>query len=249
MGSPSHEQGRREDEGPVHEVTIATPFAIGVYEVTVGEFRQFVDETGHSVASLCLTGNRTDRGWRNLRFGQGGRHPMACVDWDDVQAYTAWLSQETGEEYRLPSESEWEYAARAGTSAAWPWGRDESDQCRYANGADASAKERYSDLTVASCRDWHADAAPVGSFGANGWGLHDMQGNVWELTEDCWNDSYAGAPSDGSAWEYGDCRRHVLRGGSWFGSPPYLRAAERFWVATGNRDVTYGFRVARTLAP
>ena len=250
MGSPSYEQGRREYEGPVHEVTIAAPFAIGVYEVTVAEFGQFVDETGYSVASSCLTyegaGFHTDRSWRNPSFGQGGRHPVTCVSWNDAQAYAAWLSQETGEEYRLPSESEWEYVARAGTSTPRPWVEGEAGQCRHANGADASD---YSVLTVESCRDGHAHTAPVGSFAASGWGLHDMLGNVWEWTEDCWNDSYGGAPLDGSAWEHGYCGRRVLRGGSWYDSPSDLRAADRVWDSAGNRYFDYGFRVARTLVP
>ena len=250
MGSPSYEQGRREYEGPVHEVTIAAPFAIGVYEVTVAEFGQFVDETGYSVASSCLTyegaGFHADRSWRNPSFGQGRRHPVTCVSWNDAQAYAAWLSQETGEEYRLPSESEWEYVARAGTSTPQPWVEGEAGQCRHANGADASD---YSALTVESCRDGHAHTAPVGSFAASGWGLHDMLGNVWEWTEDCWNDSYGGAPLDGSAWEHGYCGRRVLRGGSWYDSPSDLRAADRVWDSAGNRYFDYGFRVARTLVP
>ena len=257
MGSPSYEQGRQDHEGPVHEVTIAAPFAIGRYEVTVAEFGRFVDETGYSAANSCYAyeggkwESRAGRGWRNPGFGQSGRHPVACVNWNDAQAYAAWLSRETGEKYRLPSESEWEYAARAGTATARYWGEGESGQCRHANGADASVKERYSDLnwTVASCRDGHVHTAPVGSFAANGWGLHDMLGNVWEWTEDCWNGSYAGAPSDGSAWEYGECARRVLRGGSWSSGPSYLRAAYRSRSATGDRGSISGFRVARTLAP
>ena len=255
MGSPSYEQGRHDDEGPVHEVVIAAPFAIGVYEVTVAEFRRFVDETGYSAGSSCWTyedgevKDRADRGWRNPGFGQSGRHPVACVSWNDAQAYATWLSQETGEEYRLPSESEWEYAARAGTATARPWEEGESGQCRHANGADASAKDRYSSWSGSvACRDGHVHTAPVGSFAANGWGLHDMLGNVWEWTEDCWNDSYAGAPSDGSVWEYGNCAGRVLRGGSWGSGPSDLRAASRGWGTTGNRNDYLGFRVARTLA-
>ena len=255
MGSPSYEQRRGEDEGPVREVTIAAPFAIGRHEVTVAEFGRFVDETGYSAGSSCRTyesgewESRAGRGWRNPGFGQSGRHPVACVNWNDAQAYAAWLSRETGEQYRLPSESEWEYAARAGTATARYWGEGESGQCRHANGADASAKESYSGWTVASCRDGHVHTAPAGSFAANGWGLHDMLGNVWEWTEDCWNGSYAGAPSDGSAWKYGDCAKRVLRGGSWFNVPSGLRAANRFRNTTGLRSIYYGFRVARTLAP
>ena len=254
MGSPSYEQRRQEDEGPVHEVTIA-PFAIGRHEVTVAGFERFVDATGYSAGNSCETfeggEERAGRGWRNPGFGQSGRHPVACVNWNDAQAYVEWLSRETGEEYRLPSESEWEYAARAGTVTAWHWG-DESGQCRYANGLDASMEERYpgwDEYLGAACHDGHAHTAPVGSFAANGWGLHDMLGNVWEWTEDCWNGSYAGAPSNGSAWEDGDCAVRVLRGGSWFNSPSVLRAAVRSGNTSGYRINLFGFRVARTLAP
>ena len=262
MGSPSYEEGRHEDEGPVHEVTIAAPFAIGRHEVTAAEFGRFVDETGYSAGNSCsIIGtdewgylewkSRAGRGWRNPGFDQSGRHPAVCVNWNDAQAYVAWLSRETGEKYRLPSESEWEYAARAGTATARYWGEGESGQCRHANGGDASVKERYADWrwTVASCRDGHVHTAPAGSFAANGWGLHDMLGNVWEWTEDCWNGSYAGAPSDGSAWEYGDCNERVLRGGSWSNLPSILRAAYRSGSTTGSRNIYSGFRVARTLAP
>ena len=250
MGSPWYERGRQEDEGPAHEVTIAVPFAIGVYEVTVAEFGRFVEETGYSRSSCITYDGGADRGWRNPGLRESRRHPVACVSWNDAQAYATWLSRQTGEEYRLPSESEWEYVARAGTRTARPWGEGESGQCRHANGADASAKESYSLVRVAaSCRDGHVRTAWVGSFGANGWGLHDMLGNVWEWTEDCWNDSYAGAPSDGSAWEFGNCARRVLRGGSWFSSPSVLRAAGRYRVSSGVRFDVNGFRVARTLAP
>ena len=259
MGSPSYKQGQ-DEEGPVHGVIISAPFAIGRHEVTVAEFGRFVDATGHSAESSCDTYEddeweyRAGRSWRNPGFAQSARFPVVCVSWDDAQAYVAWLSRETGKEYRLPSESEWEYAARAGTATARYWGEGESGQCRHANGADASVTEHYSDsdwnLIVASCRDEHVHTAPVGSFAANDWGLQDMLGNVWEWTEDCWNDSYAGAPSDGSAWEYGDCARRVLRGSSWFNLPEHLRAAHRGWgSAAADRGGDSGFRVARTLAP
>ena len=255
MGSPFYEQGRTENEGPVHEVTIAVPFAIGVYEVTVAEFGRFVDETGYSAENWCSTfeggvAARADRSWRSPGFGQGGRHPVVCVSWNDAQAYAAWVSRETGEEYRLPSESEGEYAARAGTATARYWGEGESGQCRHANSGDASLKERHSDWfwPVASCRDGHVHTAPVGSFAANGWELHDVLGNVSEWTGDCWNGGYGNEPSDGSAWEYGDCERRVLRGGSWSDEPRLLRSADRSGYSTGNRVSDLGFRVARTLA-
>ena len=228
MGSPLWEGGRRKNEGPVHEVTIAVPFAIGLYEVTVAEFGWFVDETGYSAGNA----------WRYPGFGQSERHPVVNVSWDDAQAYVAWLSWEIGEEYGLPSASEWEYAARAGTATARYWGKSESGQCRHANGADDKV----------ACRDGFGRTAPVGSFAANDWGLHDMLGNVSEWTEDCWSDSYAGAPSDGSAWEQGHCSVRVARGGSWFNSPSILRAANRSRVTSGFRNFIVGFRVTRTLA-
>ena len=255
MGSPHYAEERQENEGPWHDVTIAAPFAIGVYEVTVAEFRRFVGETGYSAASSCYTheggesADRTDRSWWNSGFSQGERHPVVCVSWNDVQAYAVWLSRKTGEKYRLLSESEWEYAARAGTETARYWGQRGWAQCRYANGADRSLEERYSGWRGASCRDGHVHTAPVGSFGANGWGLHDVLGNVWEWTEDCWNDSYGNAPSDGSAWEYGDCEWRVLRGGSWLHGPLSLRAAHRESFSTSVGFYNIGFRVARTLAP
>ena len=256
MGSPAAEQGRLDTEGPVREVTIPAAFAIGRHEVTVAEFRRFVDDTGYTAGNWCRTyagewESAFGRGWRNPGFEQGGRFPVVCVNWRDAETYAAWLSRRTGEEYRLPSESEWEYAARAGTVTARYWGEDESGQCRHANGGDASTKERYPDWpwTVASCRDGHVHPAPVGSFAANGWGLHDVLGNVWEWTADCWNDGYEGAPSDGTAWMEGDCAKRVLRGGSWDFIPSSLRAASRIRSPAGTREDVNGFRVARTLAP
>ena len=251
MGSPPSEQGRHEAEGPVHEVTIAAPFAIGRYEVTVAEFGRFVDETGHSERNSCWSHEGTVD-WRSPGFGQSGRHPVVCVSWNDAQSYAAWLSRETGEDYRLPSESEWEYAARAGIALARYWGEAEAGQCRHANGADATVKERYSDWwrwPVVSCRDGHVHTAPVGTYAPNRWRLHDMLGNVWEWTGDCWNNNYTGAPVDGSAWESGYCDIRVKRGGSWSHVPRHLRAADRNGYETVKRNYYVGFRVARTIAP
>ena len=255
MGSPSTEVGRDDDEGPVHQVVIGEPFAVGVKEVTRGEYMRFVRVTGHSAGDSCWTyedGEWKDRGGRNWEdpgFGQMDGHPVVCVNWEDAKGYVEWLSRETGEEYRLLSEAEWEYVARGGSGRAWYWGED--GQCGYANGADRALKGRYSDWKweVASCNDGHVHTAPVGSFASNGFGLYDVLGNVWEWVEDCWKESYAGAPSDGRAWESGNCGRRVLRGGSWDDVPWYLRSASRGRDATGNRYDDFGFRVARTLTP
>ena len=245
MGSPPGEKGRDDDEGPVHRVTIDKPFAVGVYEVTRGEWSRFVSSTGHSTGDSCRTyesgewKERTGRGWSNPGFSQGDGHPIVCVSWEDARAYVEWLSGETGAEYRLLSESEWEYVARGGSTTSRYWGGSESGQCSHANGADRLAKRSYSDWTVASCDDGYVHTAPVGSFRANGFGLHDVSGNVWEWVEDCWHDSYRGAPSDGSArTSGGDCGKRVLRGGSWLSTPRLLRSAYRYRGTTGNRDTT-----------
>ena len=255
MGSPSSEEGRYDREGPVHRVTMGERFAVGVREVTRGEYRRFVRATGHSAGYSCWTyedGEWKYRGgwnWEDPGYEQTDGHPVVCVSWEDAKAYVGWLSRETGEEYRLLSEAEWEYVARAGSKGARYWGGSEAGQCGHANGADKEAKKRYGNWRVVSCNDGRVHTAPVGSYGANGFGLHDVLGNVWEWVEDCWNGSYAGAPSDGSAWETGNCGRRVLRGGSWIDGPGVLRSASRYRDTTGDRRSDIGFRVARTLTP
>ena len=174
-------------------------------------------------------------------FSQGKRHPVVCVNWNDAKAYVRWLSRETGEDYRLLSESEWEYVARAGTTGP------------FHTGATISTKQANYDgnHTYGSGRKgrYRKKTTPVGKFPANAFNLHDVHGNVWEWVEDCWNGSYEGAPEDGSAWESGDCSRRVLRGGSWFFTPRDLRSAHRGWGTTDYRSSRAGFRIARTLTP
>ena len=282
MGSPSYEEGRDDDEGPLREVEFTVPFAIGVYEVTVGEFKRFVQASGSSAGETCHEGGKLveGRSWRDPGFRQDDSHPVVCVSWDDAQAYVRWLSAKTGKRYRLPSESEWEYAARAGTQNSRPWGDDDSGQCRHANSVDGdfersfadSSKEPCADSNVscafwqmlrrqareaAQCDDGHAHTAPVGRYEANKWGLHDVLGNVFEWTEDCLNDSYAGAPRDGSAWRTGKCSKKALRGGGWAVASTHrgwprafgLRFAERSGGETDYSMNFGGFRVVRTLAP
>ena len=215
MGSPSYETGREEDEGPVHQVTIGQAFAVGKYEVTVGEYRRFVETTGYEGESGCyvLTEGKwkkeSERTWRNPGYRQSERDPVVCVSWRDAHAYAEWLSRQTGKTYRLLSEAEWEYVARAGTTTARYWGERETGQCRYVNGADSRTDFDWR----IGCDDGYARTAPVGSYQQNGFGLYDVLGNAWEWVQDCGNESYAGAPSDGRAWERGDCGRRVLRGG------------------------------------
>ena len=239
MGSPSSEEGRFDNEGPRRRVRVER-FALGRYEVTQAEYRVFEAATEH-YGGRCYA-------WVDRDFPRTDEHPDVCVSWDDAQAYVRWLSGATGRSYRLPSEAEWEYAARAGTSTSRYWGDGESAQCVHANGADASAKRRFARLAAASCDDGQVFTAPVGTFGANRFGLSDMLGNVWEWVEDCWHDHYGGAPSDGRAWtDGGYCRRRVLRGGSWDHDPWDLRAATRYELVAEDRNDDLGFRVARTL--
>ena len=217
MGSPESEKGRDDDEGPVRQVTIEYRFAVGVYEVTFEEWDACERDSG------CGGYWPDDEGW-----GRGSR-PVINVSWEDARAYVDWLSRKTGEAYRLLSEAEWEYVARAGTTGPYHFGRSLSpSQANYG--------------------DDRGGTVSVGSYSANGFGLHDVHGNVWEWVEDCWNGSYYGVPSDGSAWTSGDCSTRVLRGGSWSYDPGGLRAANRGGNDSGDRLNVSGFRVARTLA-
>lgn len=236
MGSPASEEERFEFEGPLRDVNIATPFAVGVYEVTFEEW------------NACYQGGVCRRNMPNERE-EGDRHPVIDVSWADTQEYVEWLSRETGEEYRLLSEAEWEYAARAGTATARHWGESSSSQCDYANGNTKAAdgKQAVDDPTPEPCCDVYVATAPVGQFRSNAWGLYDMLGNVSEWTEDCWNESYLGAPSDGSAWRDGDCSERVFRGGAWGHRPRLLRSAFRFHDQIKHRNNGVGFRVARAI--
>lgn len=262
MGSPESEKDRRNDEGPQHRVTIGKPFAVGKFHVTVDQFAAFVAETGYDVGSKCRTfedgkvEERSGRSWRNPGFAQSGSHPAVCVSLNDAKAYMDWLARKTGKTYRLLTEAEWEYAARARIEPAaysrYSFGDDENDLCRYGNGADQTAKSAVPgarNWTIALCNDGYAYTSPVGSFAANAFGLYDMQGNARQWTEDCYHDNYAGAPLDGSAWTTGDCSRRVLRGGSWSVDPGELRAAFRLRGTAAFRSRNDGFRAGRTLVP
>ena len=263
MGSPVSEAGRDADEGPVHRVRISQAFYLGKYEVTVGEFRRFVAETGyHTTAEQhaeqgCRTlenptrnkwGWTANRTWQDLEYKVEAHQPVVCVSWHDAQAYVRWLREATGEEYRLPTEAEWEYAARAGTQTGYHFGDKAVEICQYGNVADTTQLPNGNVWSNrVDCNDGHVYSAPVGSYRPNRWGLYDVHGNVWEWVQDCWNSSYAGAPGDGQAWETGNCSRRVLRGGSWSSVPRVLRSAFRFRYTADNRGSSYGFRIARSL--
>ena len=203
----------RYNEKPVGGVSIPRPFALSVHEITFEDYARFTDP---DVVD--------DFGWGR------GKRPLINVSWHEAQEYVDWLSVQTGQPYRLPSEAEWEYAARAGTTTKYPWGDDIEDRAR--------------------CRDcgtsWWG-TAPVGSYPPNAFGLHDMNGNVAEWVQDCRNANYDGAPSDGSAWLTGNCSARFIRGGAWDSPASQLRNAARLGLSATTRAVSIGFRVARAL--
>jgi formylglycine-generating enzyme required for sulfatase activity len=240
-------------EKPPHWVMIAHPMALSTNAVTVDEFRAFVAATGRDMQG-CDTydgawRHRAENSWENPGFVQGGSHPVTCTSWNDAKAYAAWLSAKTGQRYRLPSASEWEYAARAGGAAAQPWDAEGSDACASANVADQSAAQRYPGWSVFACNDGFIQTSPVGSFKANSFGLNDMLGNVFQWTEDCWNADYKGAPVDGAARSDGNCAERELRGGSWFSNPSFVRANYRNHFGADYRTSSVGIRVARDISP
>ena len=245
---------------PIARVTIARPFWMGRYPVTRGEFAAFIDSTGHKMPNEATTAEpnaegkwsceqRGNRNWRNPGFKQTDRDPVVCVGHDDALAYLAWLNERTGGGYRLPSEAEWEYAARAGTETARYWGDGMEQAHLYANMADQSLRKHLglagAGRSFIDGDDGYVFTSPVGSFKANGFGLHDMLGNVREWCADTWHRSYEGAPTDGSAWTADGAAARVVRGGSWDGRACFVRAAYRGRYAPAFRFDRVGFRCAR----
>lgn len=246
-----------QDETPQHDVSVKQ-FAMSVTEVTRDQFDSFMRATGHQAGGPCWIYSKAEyklvesnaNDWREPGFSQGGNHPVVCVNWNDAKAYVNWLSQKTGKNYRLPTEAEWEYAARAGTATPRYWGWDNSSTCRNANVTDQTRESAHNlvigPTSIFQCTDGYVYTAPVAQFQANAFGLNDMLGNVSEWTEDCYNTSYNGAPTNGSAWLTGDCSLRVSRGGSWDTYPWGVRSAFRVRDPAAVRDFNLGFRVART---
>jgi len=246
MGSPRSEAGRFESEGPQHSVTIR-PFALAQTPVTVDDYLKFLRQSGYQ-PDPCdpILGLQ----WHSPGHGRAyppadtepRRWPATCLNWNDAQAYIAWLNNQlktngSTARYRLPSEAEWEYAARAGSVTARWWGETVGNGKANCMGCGSPWDGR--------------EIAPVQAFDANPFGVSDMLGNVWQWVEDCWNESYTGAPADGSAWLSGDCRRRVIRGGSWSSLPVFIRSAARSSGDAAGKDFDYsnyaGFRLARSL--
>lgn len=245
MGSADTQPGHEPDEAPAHRVTIATRLAVARTAITRSEYEHFVAASGYRPGAGCRVfenGKWVDKpelSFRDPGFPQTQDHPAVCINWNDAKAYTDWMTARMNALYRLPSEAEREYATRAGTSTLFSWGND-----------IAPSRAAY-DWTVSFASSPRGDTRrgthPVTSFPANQWGLFQMHGNVSEWVEDCWNTSYRGAPTDGSAWISGDCRLRVLRGGSWGYAPKDLRAAYREGATFTFRNFNFGFRVVRVL--
>lgn len=225
MGAAKSERGKQKSEDPQHEVTVGAPFAVSEYEITFDEWEACALEGG------CTNYRPQDSGWGR------GRRPVIYVSYDDAKAYVEWLRQKTGKPYRLPSEAEWEFAARSGTSTP------------YASGETLAPTQANFDASSAAGRsqaEYKGTTAEVGTFPPNPYGLYDMEGNVFEWVEDCWNPTHAGAPSDASP-RGGDCTRRVVKGGAWYYEADYARPSARMSFPKGSRLNVIGFRVARPL--
>jgi formylglycine-generating enzyme required for sulfatase activity len=252
MGSPETEPERESwqkgSESPQHPVTIAKPFAVGRHLVTRAQFAAFVKATGYMAdVAQDWTGSNWESdqkaSWRNPGFSQDDSHPVVCVNWHDAKAYATWCAKVTGKSYRLLSEAEWEYVARAGTTTPFWWGVSITT-------SEANYNGNYVYKGGGNKGEYRKRTVPVGSFAANPWGLYCVHGSVWEWCEDAWHDNYKGAPSDGSAWlEGGDASRRVLRGGSWSYDPGGLRSACRVGDSTEVRSDGRGLRLGVTLIP
>lgn len=263
MGSPDGEADRKSNEGPRHAVRFRRGFALGRTEVTVGQFRAFVNATGYRATSQQgggssiydeRTGQMAERSgvtWQDDHAGEraDGNLPVIHVSWNDAKAYVDWLSRETGQSYRLPTEAEFEYALRAGSQGRYPWGDGNPSRVvgNLTGDGDRSASRRNWVNAFPDYNDGFWGPAPVRSFEPNAFGLYDMAGNVSEWVEDCWHDNYQRAPDDGSAWVNPGCDRRVIRGASWASSPDQVRSAFRLTAGAGTVNPRLGFRVARDL--
>lgn len=254
-------------ERPQHEVTIAKPFLVGRTAITRKQYAQFADDTGRTDATDCVGYNTAlakqealpGKTWRDPGFMQADDHPVVCVTFYDAQDYAAWLSKKTGHSYRLLTEAEWEYAARAGTTTARHWGDSYENGCDFANVLDLSAakgiNKTYDTTNNFTCTDPYIFTSPVASFPANAFGLYDMLGNVWQWVDGCFYTTYIGAPADGSARVDASCTtsterlsgQGMSRGGAWYSVPGVVRAAKRYWYFPDRGQNSRGFRVARAL--
>jgi formylglycine-generating enzyme required for sulfatase activity len=263
MGAPDGEPGRSDTETPQHEVTIDKGYALSQTDITVSQFRDFVRASGYKPESITQGGasvydERTgvmrdvsNATWEDDYAGHAATDnlPVVNISWSDARAYVQWLSQRTGKKYRLPSEAEFEYALRAGSTTRYWWGSG-TPKAKVENltgSADRSPSGRRWSHAFQGYGDGYWGPAPVMSFAPNAFGLYDMDGNVSEWMEDCWHDNYVRAPVDGSAWVNPGCGTRVIRGGSWGSSPEQANSAYRQGADAGIRSGRVGFRIVREL--
>jgi len=251
------------NEKPQRRVDIRYAFAVAKHEVTRAEFARFARETKLPRSTDCLSWDRAgrrwgrfpgERNWESPGFIQADDHPVVCVNWPEALAYTAWLSKRHGKAYRLLTDAEWEYVARAGTTTVRFWGDDRARACEYGNVSDRSKAQALqlpeAPEQIFPCADGHVFTAPAGRFKPNPWGIHDLLGNAWEWTADCFARSYLGAPVDGSARQPAAgaaCAERVMRGGAWHADAFYIRSAKHDFAPPSLRSARMGLRVARTL--
>ncbi|MFM9488388.1 dihydropyoverdine dehydrogenase [Pseudomonas monachiensis] len=235
MGTPDDEVGREPDEGPMHEVTFDKSFAMSRYQITAGEWAQYMKETG---ITLPDGDTRPGRACTNGKpsYPQDPRQPAVCMNFAEVSAYVAWLSMKTGQHYHIVSEAQREYAARAGSKGAFPFPFDPGTEYSIATHANTYGPT-----------DGYSYSSPVGSYPANAFGLYDMHGNVYEWIADCYHPDYVGAPTDGSAWTEPNCDTLRIRGNDWGEAPVFSRSGNRNDIDPQTRGDWIGFRVVRTL--
>jgi formylglycine-generating enzyme required for sulfatase activity len=256
MGSPDGEEGRDASEGPQHTITIPRALAFSKYVVTLAQYKEFMNATGRDAGASCWYYKdeeekyypKEGRTFQDPGFSQTNNSPAVCLNLGDAQAYASWLSKKTGKRYRLPSEAEWEYAARAGSKTSRYWGDGTDNQCTYANGADQSYHKKYprDPGFNPSCDDGYAFTSPVGSFKPNQFGLYDMLGDAWQFTQDCLQGQYSQLDNNGEP-VLGACEKHVIRGGSWGRATQFLRSATRGGMSEEVRGVTNSIRLVREL--
>lgn len=268
MGSPESETDRREHEGPQRLISIADKFAVSRFEITRGQFEAFINQTAYTPSNYCMvwTGIRggeqiVGKNWQDPNFEQTDSDPVVCISWTDAKAYVAWLQKKTGKAYRLLSESEWEYAARGGTTTRYSFGDSADNICDFANVPDRAAEKNAGGWywKFVACDDGYgATTSPVGSFKPNPFDLYDMHANVWEWVEDCYQDSFSGGPVDGTAWITDPCKARVVRGGSLSAPIDNSRSSSRFYGVGETRtkdkgdpelysNFNLGMRIALTL--
>ena len=235
MGTPDDEMGRQPDEGPLHTVTFAKPFAISRFQVQASEWDAYIRQSGVKIADGDTRPGRACTASKPT-YAQGPKQPAVCMDFQDVEHYVAWLSKKTGQHYRMLSEAEREYAARAGSTGPFPFPMDPDTEYGISRHANTYGP-----------KDGYSFTSPAGSYPPNAFGVYDMHGNVYEWVADCWHDSYAGAPTDGSAWQDKHCETRHIRGNDWGEAPIFSRSGNRNDRPATTRGDWLGFRVAREL--